>query len=261
MPAADLVLTIRRPGEGARTHRFSRGPVTVGRNRRCAVRVDDGRVSGVHLRFIQKQDRWLVLDPGSASGSRLNGQRLPANTPRPIRVGDALMVADHIIDVMLDTGGGLTTDSRDTDSVAESLLTRARGGRWGLWALNGASAGASVDVDGRRTVLVGSGHDCDLQLRDDGVAARHASVTLERDGRLAITAHGDVRVRGGRVRRAILWPDDTLHIGPVALRVRGPSGAASAGQDESGGLSLFELMALLIIIGSAGAMFWAWWSG
>lgn len=259
MAVADLVLTVRRPSGGARTHRFSRGPVTLGRGWRCDVRLDDSRVSGVHARFIKKKDRWLVLDPGSTTGVDFNGQRLPGNTPRPIRSGDALRLASFVIDVSLDDDGGLTTDSRDTDSVARALLTSARSyGGWGLWVLDGASAGGAADVSAGRTVLIGSSRDCDIVLSDPGVVARHVSVSLSRDGRLMLNAHaGGVTVRGQRVRRAVLWPDDTVRIRGVSLRVRGPATAESS----SDGLSFFELLAVLVILGSATAMIWAWWGG
>lgn len=259
MATTDLVLTVRRPAGGARTHRFATGPVSVGRAPRSDVRLDDPRISGVHLRFLQARGRWVVLDPGSSQGATLNGGPLPENTPRPLQSGDALALGDFVIDVALDEGGGLTTDSRDTDSVARSLVTHARGaGGWGLWVLDGASVGAQAGVQRGRTLLIGSDADCDLVLRDARVAARHASVRFERDGALALTAHaGGVSVRGQRVRKAVLWPEDIVRIEGVSLRVRGPVAAGEA----SGGLSRVEGLAILVILGSAAAMLWAWLGG
>ena len=262
MAAVELVLTVRRPPGGAHVYRFAKGPVTLGRDRGCSVHLPDAQVSGVHVRVIQKGQRWLVLDPGSNHGVRLGGQLLPANRPQPIRSGDALSVGPYLVEIFLDEGGGLTTDSRDTNRLAQSLEDEARvtrAGGWSVWVLRGANAGVGVGLTRGRTAIVGTGRDCDLMLDGPGVAARHLSLALDRDGQLSMTAHArGVRVRGQSTRRALLYANDTVHVGDAVLQVDGPaSNAAQSGE----GLSLFELLAVVVILGSVVAVAWSLWGG
>jgi pSer/pThr/pTyr-binding forkhead associated (FHA) protein len=263
MAAPELVLTVRRPPGRAHVYRFSRGPVTVGRNRGCSVHLPDAQVSGVHLRFVLKGDRWLVLDPGSNHGVRVGRAHLSANRPHPVRSADAITLGPYLVEIFLDEGGGLTTDSRDTDRLAKSLEDEARqtlAGGWSVWVIKGGGAGRTVGLQRGKTALVGSGRGCDLPLDGPSVAGRHLSLTLDRDGRLTLAAHaGGVRVRGQSVRRAVLWPNDTIHVGDTVLQVRGPSTVAPPA--ESGGLSFLEVLAVVVILASVGAMIWAWMGG
>lgn len=262
MAAVELVLTVRRPPGGAHVYRFAKGPVTLGRNRGCSVHLPDAQVSGVHVRILSKGHRWLVLDPGSNHGVRMGGRLLPANRPQPIRSGDALAVGPYIVEIFLDEGGGLTTDSRDTNRLAASLEAEARvsrAGGWSVWVLKGTNAGVGVGLTRGRTALVGSGRDCDLMLDGPGVAARHLSLALDRDGRLTMTAHArGVRVRGQSTRRAILFANDTVHVGDTVLQVDGPPELTAR---SDAGLSLFELAAVVVILGSLAAVAWSWWGG
>ena len=51
-------------------------------------------VSRRHAEIKFQDDKLFVTDLGSSSGTKLNGARLPANTPTEIKVGDKLEVAD-----------------------------------------------------------------------------------------------------------------------------------------------------------------------
>lgn len=263
MAAPELVLTVRRPPGKAHVYRFSRGPVTVGRNRGCSVHLPDAQVSGVHLRFVLKGTRWLVLDPGSNHGARMGRSHLSANRPHPVRSADAVTLGPYLVEIFLDDGGGLTTDTRDTDRLAKSLEDEAHetlAGGWSVWAIKGGSAGRSATLRRGKTLLVGSGRTCDLALDGPSVAARHVSLTLDRDGRLTMAAHaGGVRVRGQKVRRAVLWPNDTIQVGDAVIQIRGPATATPV--EETGGLSILELLAIVVILASVAAMIWAWMGG
>lgn len=262
MADPDLVLTVRRPPGRAHVYRFSRGPVTVGRNRGCQVHLPDPQVSGVHLRFIRKGHRWLVLDPGSNHGARMGRTALSANRPQPVSSADAVSIGPYVVEIFLDEGGGLTTDSRGTDRLAQSLEDEARqtlAGGWSVWVVKGPNAGRTAPLHRGKSIMIGSGR-CELPLDGPSVAPRHVTLRLDRDGRLTMAAHaGGVTVRGQRVRRAVLWPNDTIQVGDAVLQVRGPA-TVTAPAEESG-LSLLEILAVLVIIGSAGAMIWAWLGG
>ncbi|MEZ4464177.1 MAG: hypothetical protein R3F43_06590 [bacterium] len=71
----------------------------------------------------------------------------------PIESGAALAVGPYLVEAFLDTGGGFTTDSRDTGGIAQTLAgeLRDRGaGGLALWVLQGPGAGRSVPLGRHR---------------------------------------------------------------------------------------------------------------
>ncbi|MFA0733244.1 MAG: hypothetical protein LKKZDAJK_001686 [Candidatus Fervidibacter sp.] len=79
---------------------FSKGEVLVGRAdpvSRVFPDVDltphggyDAGVSRRHCRLFHQGEQFFVEDLGSTNGTKLNGQALPPNQPRPIKDGDIL---------------------------------------------------------------------------------------------------------------------------------------------------------------------------
>jgi len=54
---------------------------TLGRSRRCNLRLEGPTVSGVHARLACEDGVWTVGDQGSRHGTRVNQQRLLARKP------------------------------------------------------------------------------------------------------------------------------------------------------------------------------------
>ena len=50
-------------------------------------------ISGTHGRFSRENGGWTVTDLGSTNGTFLNGKRLTANVPAPLKKGDRLRIA------------------------------------------------------------------------------------------------------------------------------------------------------------------------
>lgn len=79
---------------------FSRGEVLVGRAdpvSRVFPDVDltphggyDAGVSRRHCRLFRQGEQFFVEDLGSTNGTKLNGQAIPPNQPRPLKDGDTL---------------------------------------------------------------------------------------------------------------------------------------------------------------------------
>ena len=247
---ADLVLTVRLPPGQAEVHRFRKGPVVVGRGRGCDIRLGDREVSEVHLKCVQRKGEWEVVDSGSSHGTRLGASQLTASRPHPLRSGDALAVGPYLIEVFLDAGGGLNTDSRDTDSRARGMAAEVQGGN-ALWVLSGPGAGLTAPLSRHRPLLVGSSSACGLVV--GGLAPRHFEVVLGRRGLEVVSREGAVRVRGHDVRRARIFAEDHLTAGKSVFEVRGPRAGA-----RRAGWSLLEQAVLLVLIASAAALVWAW---
>jgi ABC-type multidrug transport system ATPase subunit/pSer/pThr/pTyr-binding forkhead associated (FHA) protein len=74
---------------------FQQGKTTMilGRHATCDVVLNDPQVSRFHAR-IDKQGPGIatITDLGSANGVHINGRRIPANVPQPLRTGDEFWV-------------------------------------------------------------------------------------------------------------------------------------------------------------------------
>ncbi len=75
-------------------------PVTVGRSRRCDVRVENDSVSKVHgsVVFDRASGEYFIIDENSRNGTRINGEPLTPGVPAAVwsgahvAFGDALFV-------------------------------------------------------------------------------------------------------------------------------------------------------------------------
>jgi pSer/pThr/pTyr-binding forkhead associated (FHA) protein len=82
--------------------------------------------------------------------------------------------------------------------------------------------------------LVGRREDCDLRLEHKSVSKTHC-VIVKSDGMLMLRDLGSTngtRVNGQRVRRAMLLPDDQLHIASYKFKVQLGPDQALPQQDE-----------------------------
>lgn len=251
MSTPDLVLTVRRPPGEARVYRFGRAPVTVGRDAACSISLPDADVSSEHLRFLQRGGQWVALDPGSTHGTRLGRRRMARGRPYPLQSAEALAVGPYLVEVFLDAGGGLTTDSRDTGGIAATLAAEVRdrgAGGPALWVLQGPAAGRSLPLGRHRPLLLGGHPDADLPLPGD----HHVQVGLDARGRVRVrSAGGAVRVRGQSTRDAPLFPEDHLAIGDTVLQLRGAAAPAA-------GWTPLERFVVLLLLGAVATLAWTW---
>jgi pSer/pThr/pTyr-binding forkhead associated (FHA) protein len=96
--------------------------------------------------------------------------------------------------------------------------------------------------------LVGRREDCDLRLEHKSVSKTHC-VIVKTDGMLMLRDLGSTngtRVNGQRVRRAMLLPDDQLHIASYKFTVQlGPDSVPSEGEAHTQQLDAEEVANLL----------------
>lgn len=67
--------------------------LVLGRDPTCDVVLPQAQVSRRHARLTLREDAVWVEDLGSKNGTFLNGERLPAHTPLPMKEGDILAIA------------------------------------------------------------------------------------------------------------------------------------------------------------------------
>ena len=70
---------------------------TIGRASNCAIVIDDARVSKVHARLFQHDDRWMVEDLGSTNGTLVNDHVL--DHPENVGPGDRVQVGEHVMEL------------------------------------------------------------------------------------------------------------------------------------------------------------------
>src|SRR5690349_15079574 len=78
-------------------------PVTIGRSRRCDVKVENDSVSKVHgsIVFDRGSGDYFVIDENSRNGTRVNGEPLAPGVPSPVWSGAHVAFGDAIF-VFLD---------------------------------------------------------------------------------------------------------------------------------------------------------------
>lgn len=67
---------------------------TIGRHPTCEVVINDSAVSRQHFDLTKTPEGYFVLDHGSSNGTRLNGEKIPAQTPQRIVSGDVLSIRE-----------------------------------------------------------------------------------------------------------------------------------------------------------------------
>ncbi len=73
-------------------------PVTIGRSRRCDVRIDNDSVSKVHVSVVFDQERsaHILVDENSRNGTRLNGTQLLPGVSTPVYSGAQIAFGDAV---------------------------------------------------------------------------------------------------------------------------------------------------------------------
>ena len=68
----------------------------LGRSGACVVRVEDPHVSGEHASVFWSGSQWEVKDLGSSNGTSVDGKKLVAGEPVPLREGSELSLAGDV---------------------------------------------------------------------------------------------------------------------------------------------------------------------
>jgi len=79
-------------------HGMAEAPMTIGRSRKCDVRVDNESVSKVHgsIGFDPDRGDYVVVDENSRNGTRVNGNSLEPGVPAAVYAGAQLSFGDAV---------------------------------------------------------------------------------------------------------------------------------------------------------------------
>ncbi|MGZ3454772.1 MAG: FHA domain-containing protein [Polyangiales bacterium] len=174
-----VTLVVRRRGEVELAPvSFDAQRVAIGRGASCDLRIPDASVSSRHASIRANGAQWVVVDEGSTNGTKLNGEKLASQSPRPLKTGDVL--AFGRIDVTVKIGAAPASTAQQTREIALALVSRAVGDQEAkprVVVAAGADAGASIELAGSKTI--GRDPRCALRLTDRAVPPIALEVTVE----------------------------------------------------------------------------------
>ena len=95
VPKTGDTLTVQSGGNRGTTYDLPANDVVIGRDASCYVVLDDGKVSGKHVKFSYSGQDWSVMDLGSTNGTYVNGQRISGQVL--LSNGDTVKIGDTIL--------------------------------------------------------------------------------------------------------------------------------------------------------------------
>ncbi|MEO7093702.1 MAG: FHA domain-containing protein [Polyangiales bacterium] len=180
---------------------FDAPRIVLGRGAQCDVRLPDASVSARHASIRAHHSGWVVVDEASTNGTKLNGERLAAQAPRPLRTGDVLLLGR--VEVQVRLGAAVPTTAHATRELALALVARQLGDPAAsivtVRVSTGADAGKSVALPLGQPRTIGRDPRCALRLTDKGIPPIALEVVF--DGTRTKVTRRDPRVParlGGR---------------------------------------------------------------
>jgi pSer/pThr/pTyr-binding forkhead associated (FHA) protein len=204
--------------------------IRLGRQPGLEIELPFASVSTVHARITRGQTPgdWWLEDLGSTNGTWLEGTRLAARRPAPLRAGQRLRIAT--VEMLFDGWSATARGSEGTASLARRLISDLFGATRGETPALQVDAGTAEPrhlalVDSDRPYLVGRGDSCDVVVSGEAVSREHA-VFVRRWDRVTVSDQGSrngVVVNGARIDgEHELTDGDRIEIGPVSLRFTDP---------------------------------------
>ena len=164
-----LVVT-RGPSEG-KSVQLNEGNNTIGRSLDNDIQIDDASVSRSHAMLSVKDDRFTLVDLGSASGTRVGDHRISG---RPVGAGSIITVGQtrlSLMDVKAFQGGA---------SSGATMVGSPSGSSLSLVVQMGPDAGKSFLLTSSQNVI-GREPSAQVVLTDPTVSRSHAMLRVEAD--------------------------------------------------------------------------------
>ncbi len=92
VPKTGDTLTVQSGDNRGNTYDLPANDVVIGRDVKCYIVLDDGKVSREHVKLSYTPNGWSALDMGSVNGTYINGQRLTGQ--QPLSNGDTIKIGD-----------------------------------------------------------------------------------------------------------------------------------------------------------------------
>lgn len=95
IPNTGDTLTVQSGTGRGNTYNLPGKDMAIGRNSSNDIAIEDGKISGDHLRLVFNDGVWSVLDLGSTNGTYLNGSRVHGQ--QALSNGDEIKIGDTVL--------------------------------------------------------------------------------------------------------------------------------------------------------------------
>ena len=209
-----LVVT-KGPSEG-KSIQLKEGANTIGRSLENDLYIEDGSVSRSHAILIVDDDRFTLVDVGSAGGTRIGEHRISGKL---VAAGSAIIVGQtrlSLVNVDAFQGGA---------SSGATMVGSPTGSSLSLIAQSGPDAGKSFLLSAAQNVI-GRDPSAQVVLSDQTVSRRHALIRIDAD-RSTIADLGSrsgTQVDGERITGVQITVGDHIVIGQSEFTLMKPGG-------------------------------------
>lgn len=223
MPVTVLVHGQRRPangpeGRGAdqaaevrRSLTFDGPRIVLGRGDGADVRLPDASVGHRHATLRLRGTDYILVDEGSANGTRIGRIKLSPHSPRVVRSGEPVRVGRVWIELRIDPTPPTKQAHLAAKEIALALVTEALLAEgepaWPVVSVEeGADAGKSFVLE-RGLGTIGRSTDVAVALTDPDASRRHADLSSKGD----VLVVRDLGSKGGtRLGERELGSSDTV---------------------------------------------------
>lgn len=105
-----MELVVQSGTDTGKVFQIGSNPQVAGRQSTADIVLNDNQISRRHAQFELYNGSAIVTDLGSANGTRLNGEVLAPNQPRPLKAGDQIQLGDTVLAVRLGYDAGAATE-------------------------------------------------------------------------------------------------------------------------------------------------------
>jgi hypothetical protein len=112
-------LVVKQNGRTVNEYQFEKGPIYIGRHVHSQVFLQDRKVSRQHAVIFSSHDgKWMVEDLDSANKTYLNDEPIHKSE---IKTGDVLNITDFAIEINLEDGVEVESESSETIHMEDTL--------------------------------------------------------------------------------------------------------------------------------------------
>ena len=107
-----MYVEISKENEKPQTYKIGKPETIIGSGLSCDIRVEEHSVSKKHIKIIQENEQWFVVDQGSTNGTYKDGERLIPGKRNDIHAGEYLRLAGMVFVCLVETPGTAPIQNR-----------------------------------------------------------------------------------------------------------------------------------------------------
>jgi pSer/pThr/pTyr-binding forkhead associated (FHA) protein len=204
--------------------------IRIGRRPDLEVPLPYPALSALHARLARTDAGWQVEDLGSTNGTRVDGERLTARTPRAIGPGAQLTLGQ--VTLVFDGPVASGTGAERTATIAKRLVSDLFASSPDLTVptlaiASGVPARTPLRLETTdRRYVAGRAETCDLRLASEEISREHVEIVRKWDGVVVkdLGSKNGVLVNGALLTEPRRLRDgDMVQVGPALLRLSDPA--------------------------------------